>query len=119
MRAICTGPVSAFGMISLLSWLLPSSAAAVPSPFPLRHDAGVGAVAFSPNGRTLASGGDDALLRVADVATGKERHQMRGHLGRIAAVAFSPDGKVLASGGRDSTVCLWNPATGKRLHKLE
>jgi hypothetical protein len=106
-------------MIGLLSWLVPSSAAAVPSPFPLRHGAGVGAVAFSPNGRTLASGGDDALLRVAEVATGKERHQLRGHLGRIAAVAFSPDGKVLASGGRDSTVYLWDPATGKRLHKLE
>src|SRR5438876_3981228 len=102
MRAVCIRPASVVRMIGLLSWLLPSfAAAAVPSPFPLRHAAAVGAVAFSPNGRTLASGGDDALLRVADVATGKERHQLRGHLGRIAAVAFSPDGKVLASGGRD------------------
>jgi hypothetical protein len=85
----------------------------------LRHEAAVGAVAFSSDGLTIASGGDDALVCIADVATGKERHLLRGHLGRVAAVAFSPDGKVLASGGRDTMVCLWSPATGKRLHKLE
>jgi WD40 repeat protein len=120
MRAICTLSTSAAGVIGLLAWLLSGVAtAAVPAPFPVRHGAAVGAVAFSPDGRMIASGGDDAILRIADVSSGKVKHTLRGHLGRVASLAFAPDGKVLASGGRDSTVCLWGPVTGKQLHRLE
>src|SRR5262249_61903437 len=75
MQAICTLSTSAAGVIGLLTWLLSGVAtAAVPAPFPVRHGAAVGAVAFSPDGKRIASGGDDAILRVSDVASGKEKH---------------------------------------------
>src|SRR5215472_1778468 len=89
----------------------------IKSPFPVRHDGAVGAVALAPDGRTLASGAEDQLVFLSELASGKVLHRLREHESRVSALAFAPDGKVLASGSRDSTVCLWNPATGKLLHR--
>src|SRR5262245_19341509 len=86
---------------------------------PIRHEGAVTAVALAPDGRSLASGGDDEVVCVLDVASGRERHQLNGHRGRVAALAFAPDGKVLASGGRDGSVCLWDPHRGKLLRCCE
>src|SRR5262249_1856237 len=63
------------------------------------------AVAFAPDGKTLASGGEDGVLRLFDPASGKEVRQVNG-LGTLAALTFSPDGNVLASGGADGMVRL-------------
>jgi WD40 repeat protein len=75
-------------------------------------------VAFSPDGRLLASGGSDKTVRLWDPATGKRQRTLTGHADDVRAVAFSPDGRLLASGSSDKSVRLWDPATGKRRRTL-
>ncbi|GGN47191.1 nSTAND1 domain-containing NTPase [Streptomyces fuscichromogenes] len=77
------------------------------------HRRQVYSVAFSPDGRTLATGSTDGTARLWDVATGKPRTTLRGHRGEVWSVAFSPDGRTLATGGTDDTARLWDVATGK------
>jgi len=72
------------------------------------HTDVVYAVAFSPDGKTLASSGSDATVRLWDVAGRKNTATLTGHRKRVLAVAFSPDGKTLASGGEDHSVRLWD-----------
>jgi WD40 repeat protein/serine/threonine protein kinase/energy-coupling factor transporter ATP-binding protein EcfA2 len=76
------------------------------------HDA-VRSVAFSPDGRLIASGSRDGAIMVWDAATRRALGQpLTGHTDRVNSVAFSPDGRLLASGGADNTIRLWDVATG-------
>jgi WD40 repeat protein len=77
---------------------------------------GVGAVAFSPDGRTLAGGSADGTIILWDARSGKRPRILDGHSDVVKSVAFSPDGKTLASGSADGTVKLWDLASGKELH---
>ena len=76
-------------------------------------------VAFSPDGKTLASGSEDKTIKLWDVATGKEQATLKGHTDAVSSVAFSPDGKTLASGSEDKTIKLWDVATGKEQATLK
>ena len=70
-------------------------------------------VAFSPDGRRLATGGEENTVKIWDVQTGQELHTLRGHSGDVYTVAFSPDGRWVASAGEDSTVKVWDSHTGE------
>ena len=121
-------------------WLLPLSPLSAQEP-KLRatlkgHTEAVWSVAFSPDGKTLASAGGlcgkPGEIQLWDVATGKERAtpSPSGYLNTmlqkiqvyidqvnidvVRSVAYSPDGKTLASGSRNKTIKLWDVATGKQ-----
>jgi WD40 repeat protein len=65
-------------------------------------------VAFSPDGKTLASAGWDNTVKLWDAATCRKLHTLEGHTDNVYSVAFSPDGMWLASGSEDHTVRVWD-----------
>jgi WD40 repeat protein len=77
------------------------------------------ALAFSPDGKTLAVGGSDARVHLVGAADGKVVRSLAGHTSSVTALAFHPGGVVLASASKDRTVRLWNPADGQLLKALE
>ncbi|PPQ89185.1 hypothetical protein CVT25_001153 [Psilocybe cyanescens] len=83
------------------------------SPFSGHTDC-INSVAFSPDGRKIASGSSDKTIRVWNTLTGKlEGGPFIGHTDAVLPVAFSPDGKWIGSGSKDTTVCLWSVSTGE------
>ena len=72
------------------------------------HTDPVYAVAWSPDGKTLATAGFDNTVRLWDAATRKEIRTFEGHAKLVLAVAFSPDGKQLLSGSLDNSARIWD-----------
>ncbi|MCS6807555.1 MAG: protein kinase [Bacteroidota bacterium] len=81
------------------------------------HLATVRAIAFSPDGKLIASGGDDKTVKIWDAATGTIMRSLRGHASSVTSVFFSPDGKLIISSGKDKTVRVWDSATGEPLQR--
>jgi len=82
------------------------------------HAQTVRSVAFSPDGRYLASGSLDATVKLWEVAEGHEARTLAGHRDMVTSVAFSPNGRYLASGGIDETIKIWEVDTGREPRTL-
>jgi WD40 repeat protein len=83
------------------------------------HTKAVYGLAFSPDGKRLASASHDMTVRIWDVDAQTELHTMTGHTGLTVAVAWSPDGSMVASGSYDTTVRVWDADTGDLIRVLE
>jgi WD40 repeat protein len=82
------------------------------------HDGGVNAVAFSPDGQTVASASNDKTIRLWNAKTGEERQKLIGHDDWVNTVALSPDGQTVVSASGDGTMRLWDAKTGEERQKL-
>lgn len=82
------------------------------------HSAAVESVAFSPDGKHLATGSWDYTAKIWDAVSGQELQMLAGHSGPVESLAFSPDGTRVATGSDDLTVKIWDPASGRELQTL-
>ncbi|NWJ95119.1 MAG: hypothetical protein HXX20_04985, partial [Chloroflexi bacterium] len=113
-------PVPAYATIT------PPTAVPTKTPIPLYsntatltgHSDTVISVAYSPDGKTLASGSDDNSIKLWETSTGKLLNTLTGHSSYVWSVAYSPDGKTLASGSYDKSIKVWEVSTGKLLNTL-
>jgi len=132
-RAVIVGlPTLVVAGGGILTWLLyrrksPATFALSPTYLTYRGHAGrVTAVAWSPDGKYIASGGDDHTIQVWNALTGTRLLISQGHSGGVPAVAWSPDSTLIASASAgpsisgapasDNTVQVWNAATGQSIY---
>src|SRR5262249_54576704 len=80
------------------------------------HTGPLRSVAYSPDGRRLATASNDRTVNVWDARTGRVLLALSGHTDNVTQAAFSPDGRQLATGSDDRTVRIWDAATGSPLH---
>src|SRR5437016_3646994 len=112
---------------------LPEAALARFGTVRLRQETPIFSLAFSADGKLLASGGGNnepgfgglggsttgyGSVHLWDATTGKERKRFLGHQGIIRSLSFSPDSKLLASAGDDGCLYIWQVSTGKELCQL-
>ena len=79
------------------------------------HLGAVNSVAAAIDGRHVLSGGDDQVLRLWEIDSGREVRQFKGHTAAVKCLALSFDGRQAVSGGADNAVRLWDVATGRQV----
>lgn len=85
----------------------------------LDQDRFVTSTAFTPDGKTLATGSFDSTVRLWELPTGKPKAVLQGHRSIVHCVAFNSSGITIASGGYDEIACIWEVATGKKTATLK
>ncbi len=115
MLAIAGGMPSRDGAIGI--WSIPE--ARWVQTWPNAHNDTVYAVAFSPDGRRLASGGADKLAKIFDVASGQLLRRLEGHTNYVLGIAWHSNGTTVATSGADRTVKIWNAESGDQLRTIE
>ncbi len=100
-KAVATRPAPAAGGGAVFAVIVAGG-------FNAAEPAGPTSLAFSPDGRALASRGSDNSVNFWDVTAGKEVSHLKGHEGRVETIAFAPDGKTIATGSADTTLLLWD-----------
>ena len=103
----------------LLSLVVSASAQKPELAIQTGHSANINAVAVSPNGRIIASGGVDQSVKLWDVESGLELRTLRGHSTAVQTLAFSPDGRLLASGATDAAIHFWEVSSGRIVRTLQ
>ncbi|KAI0937984.1 hypothetical protein AcV7_003303 [Taiwanofungus camphoratus] len=83
------------------------------------HRGGICALAYSPDGRYIASGFEDSTIIIWDPVTRQRRSTLQDHFDTVCSLAFSPDSTRLVSGSRDKRLIIWDVASGQRVNILE
>ncbi|MEG3918101.1 WD40 repeat domain-containing protein [Microcoleus sp. T3_A4] len=104
-------------------WLRPFKSGLIPSGSRLQriftgHRSSINVIALTPDGKQIVSGADDGILKVWDLATGKELRSLSGHGNAVTAIIVTPDGKQVISGSKDGTLTVWNLARGQELFTM-
>lgn len=119
--AVAGGEPGKSGVVRLYEARDPKAVAPKPTAEFAAHKDAVYALAFSPDGKTLATAGYDKLIKlwsVAPSASPEPRHTLTDHSDAVYTLDFHPSGPLLASGSADRTVKVWDVATGRRLYTL-
>jgi WD40 repeat protein len=118
LLAVAFGETGKSGTVRVFDLTTGAPIPSVPAAEFSAHKDAIYGLAFSPDGKRLATAGYDRTIKLWDTGQKTPRLTLTDHSDTVYSVAFSPDGRLLASAAADRAVKLWDVATGKRLYTL-